>query len=140
VQLIYRLTRQLPSEEKFVALLQIRRAAWSVHNNIAEGNAKRGRAELRRFLDTSIGSLAEIDAMLDTLGTLYDLDLSLCAELESTRRARSTRGYSPSSEGPDVVTPARLRPLPPLPLRPLRRPPATAPAPAPATSRSPASR
>jgi four helix bundle protein len=86
VQLIYRLTRQLPSEEKFVALLQMRRAAWSVHNNIAESNAKRGRAELRRFLDSSIGSLAEIDAMLDTLGTLYDLDRALCAEIEAPRR------------------------------------------------------
>jgi four helix bundle protein len=86
VRLIYRLTKQLPSDEKFVVLLQLRRAAWSVHNNIAEGNAKRGRAELRRFLDNSIGGLAEIDAMLDTLGTLYDLDAALCAELESTRR------------------------------------------------------
>jgi len=40
---IYALTRELPAEERFVAVAQLRRAAWSVSNNIAEGNARRGR-------------------------------------------------------------------------------------------------
>jgi len=61
---IYQLTRQLPQEERYVLIPQLRRAAWSVSNNVAEGNAKLGRRELRRYLDTAIGSLAEIDSMM----------------------------------------------------------------------------
>ena len=39
---------------------QARRAAFSVPANIVEGNAKRGRGELRRFLDVAVGSPAEL--------------------------------------------------------------------------------
>ena len=74
LQEVYGLTKTLPIEEKYVASSQIRRAAWSVTNNIAEGNAKRGRPEMRRFLDIAIGSLAEIDGMVAGLETLYQLD------------------------------------------------------------------
>jgi four helix bundle protein len=43
-------------------------------NNLAEGNAKLGRAERRRFLDISIGSLAEADSMLGVLPDIYLVD------------------------------------------------------------------
>jgi four helix bundle protein len=84
---VYRLTAQLPQDERLVAVTQLRRAAWSVHNNIAEGNAKRGRAERRRFLDVAIGSLAEVAAMVTTLSDLYSLDPALVAGIEELRRA-----------------------------------------------------
>jgi four helix bundle protein len=71
---VYALTRLLPPEERFVTVTQLRRAAWSVVNNIAEGNAKLGARELRRFLDIALGSLAELDSMLVVLGDLYQLD------------------------------------------------------------------
>jgi len=38
----------------------MRRAAFSSAANIAEGSAKRGSRELRRFLDNSLGSLSEL--------------------------------------------------------------------------------
>jgi four helix bundle protein len=86
VRLIYGATKALPTEEKYVASAQLRRAAWSVLNNIAEGNAKLGRSEMRRFFDTALGSLAEIDSMLVTLTDLYAVEPSLMHGFEQLRR------------------------------------------------------
>jgi four helix bundle protein len=61
----YKLTRQFPSEEKFALSQQIRRAATSVHLNIAEGCSRKSTAERKRFFEISRGSLIEIDAVLD---------------------------------------------------------------------------
>jgi four helix bundle protein len=85
------LTRCLPPEEQFVAITQLRRASWSVANNIAEGNARRGRGELRQFFNVAIGSLAEIDGMVDVLPDLYRLDPQLLATIEALRQ-EITRG------------------------------------------------
>ncbi len=83
--MVYKLSRALPVEEKYVAISQIRRAAWSVSNNIAEGNARLGFKERRRFFDTALGSLAEVDSMVDTLCELYDLDSASIREVMDLR-------------------------------------------------------
>jgi four helix bundle protein len=56
----YHLTEAFPKAERYGLTSQMRRAAFSAAANIAEGSAKRGSAELRRHLDVSLGSLAEI--------------------------------------------------------------------------------
>ncbi len=61
---VYTETRQWPPEEKFGLISQARRAAVSAATNIAEGAAKRGPKELRRFLDISMGSLSELEYLL----------------------------------------------------------------------------
>jgi four helix bundle protein len=61
---IYRLTEQWPDRERFGMIAQARGAAFSAAANIAEGAAKRGPREFRRFLDISIGSLAELSYAL----------------------------------------------------------------------------
>jgi four helix bundle protein len=61
---IYRMTDGWPSQERFGVTNQLRRAALSVPTNIAEGAAKRGPREFRRFLDTALGSLSETSYLL----------------------------------------------------------------------------
>lgn len=61
---IYRVTRTFPSDERYGLTSQIRRAAVSIMANIAEGSAKRGAREFRRYLDISIGSLSELTALI----------------------------------------------------------------------------
>lgn len=66
----YRLSRMLPLEEKFGMVPQIRRAALSVHLNVAEGSSRKSRAERKRFFEIARGSVIEIDAALDIASDL----------------------------------------------------------------------
>lgn len=44
---------------------QILRAGLSISSNIAEGCGKRSRSEFRRYLETSLGSLLEVESNLE---------------------------------------------------------------------------
>ena len=56
----YQVTCTFPKPELYGITSQMRRAAVSAPANIAEGVAKRGRTEFRRFLDLALGSLSEL--------------------------------------------------------------------------------
>ena len=70
----YKLSKILPAEEKFSMSSQIRRAALSVHLNIAEGASRKSEVERKRYFEISRGSIIEIDAALDIANELKYLD------------------------------------------------------------------
>ncbi|HRI21805.1 MAG TPA: four helix bundle protein [Panacibacter sp.] len=61
----YKLTKTLPADEKFGMISQIRRAALSVHLNIAEGASRKSENERKRYYEIAWGYIVEIDAALD---------------------------------------------------------------------------
>jgi len=56
---LYKKTVEFPRQEIYGLTSQMRRAAVSIAANIAEGFAKRGRADKARFMNTAEGSLEE---------------------------------------------------------------------------------
>jgi four helix bundle protein len=69
---------------------QVYRAAWSVPANIVEGSKRRGAREFRRFLDITLGSLAEV-----AYGLRVAKDLEIISEEEWTiidqQRAKASK-------------------------------------------------
>ena len=61
----YKETKSFPSEERFGMISQIRRAALSVHLNVAEGCSRKSLSERKRFYEIARGSIIEIDAAID---------------------------------------------------------------------------
>jgi four helix bundle protein len=56
---VYKATLKFPREELYGLTSQVRRAALSVPTNIVEGYSRKGDKELARFINISLGSLAE---------------------------------------------------------------------------------
>ena len=61
----YRLTNTFPPDEKFGMISQVKRAALSVHLNIAEGCSRKSNHERIRFFEISRGSIIEVDTAFD---------------------------------------------------------------------------
>jgi four helix bundle protein len=66
----YKLTKELPSDERFGMISQIRRAALYTHGNIAEGASRKTEVERKRYYEISRGSIIEIDAALNIASDL----------------------------------------------------------------------
>ena len=82
---VYEATDSWPAAERFGLTIQLRRAALSVPTNIAEGAAKRGRREFRRFLDIALGSISEVTYLLRFCRDRGLLSSNAWLELEATR-------------------------------------------------------
>lgn len=85
----YELTYGFPTAERYGLSSQARRAAFSVAANLAEGSAKRGHREFRRFLDMAVGSLSELRY---TLLVARDLGIVTAADWERVESLRSEVG------------------------------------------------
>lgn len=62
--LIYELTRDFPSEERFGLGQQLRRASVSIVSNVAEGYGRRTNPQRYQFLQLSLGSAYETETQL----------------------------------------------------------------------------
>ena len=85
---VYRATgvfRVFPRYELYGLTSQARRAAFSAAVNIVEGSAKRGHREFRRYLDISLGSLAELSYTLQLSRKLGYLPDDVWRELDQLR-------------------------------------------------------
>ena len=74
----YKITKSFPPEERYSLTSQIRRAALSVHLNLAEGASRKSLVERRRFFEISRSSLIEIDAAFDIANDLNYLVKENC--------------------------------------------------------------
>ena len=85
---IYRVTKQLPRDEQYGISAQLRRAALSVPTNLVEGQARKGRRELKQFTAIALGSLAEVEYLLEF--ALGEGLLSAASYDEAERMRKST--------------------------------------------------
>lgn len=59
--LVYRITKNFPSEERFGISSQMRRSSSSIPTNIAEGCGRDTNRDFQRFLQIAYGSANEVD-------------------------------------------------------------------------------
>ena len=64
-KLVYRITSQLPSSERFGLVSQMRRAVVSVASNLAEGAARSSKKEFLQFIYVAQGSASELDTQAE---------------------------------------------------------------------------
>ncbi len=62
---IYRVTETFPRKEQYSLTDQIRRSAVSIPSNIAEGHIRRSDKVFANYLDTALGSAAELSTQLE---------------------------------------------------------------------------
>jgi four helix bundle protein len=58
--IVYRITREFPTGERFGLTNQMRRAAVSIASNIAEGSSRSSRQDFIRFVEIAVGSVFEV--------------------------------------------------------------------------------
>ena len=80
---------------------QVRRAALSVHLNIAEGCSRKSEVERGRFYEIARGSINEVDAALDVankLGYLNDFDATELGDTMNRAYQMISRMIKPQSQ------------------------------------------
>ena len=94
VEAVYLLMKQLPEEEKFGLISQIKRSSVSIPSNIAEGAGRNSKKEFVHFLSVSNGSTTELETQLILVYRLNFADrnkieplLDKCAEIKKMNYA-----------------------------------------------------
>ena len=71
---VYHLTDQLPKDERFGLVSQMRRASVSISSNIAEGSGRATAPDFARFLQIAIGSTCELISQMHIVVLLRMVD------------------------------------------------------------------
>ena len=92
---LYKLAKQLPNEEKFNLASQLRRAALSITNNIAEGHGRWFYLDNARFCRIARGSVQEVVDDLNVCSDEQYCDRNLIGELkvEALALIKRINGY-----------------------------------------------
>ena len=100
---VFEVTSAWPKREWYGLAAQVRKASISVPSNLVEGSAKRGSAEFRRYVDISIGSLAETEYQLRLARDLGFLDEAAWKKLDDliTETGKCLHGLARSLRPPD---------------------------------------
>ena len=83
VKRVYQITSELPKDEKFGLISQMRRAAVSIPSNIAEGAARQGNKDAIKFYIIARASLSELDTQIELCQLLNLLSASGVSLLSS---------------------------------------------------------
>ena len=89
VEQVYKISNNLPNDERFGLISQIRRCSVSIPSNIAEGAGRNSKKEFIHFLSVANGSLSELKTQLLLMVRLKYVSkedilviLSLCNEVQ----------------------------------------------------------
>jgi len=85
---VYKTTAQMPREEIYGLIAQMRSAVVSISSNIAEGSGRASSADKARFFQIAIGSASELESQLlvgRRLGMLGDIEM-LVDHVDKVRR------------------------------------------------------
>ena len=74
VKMVYIVSAELPSDEKFGLKSQIQRCSISVPSNIAEGSGRSTVKDFINFLNISLSSSYELETQLILLNELYKIE------------------------------------------------------------------
>jgi four helix bundle protein len=80
---VYKLTDKFPKSEIFGSVNQMRRSAFSIPSNIAEGWARKYSGEFLQFLSVASGSAAELETQLMITQKLGYGDLASYEKIQS---------------------------------------------------------
>jgi len=112
---VYATQRAFPKYELYALCDQLRRAVVSIPSNIAEGNARQHERERKQFFHVALGSLAEVESLLEVacqLEYITEEELStlelMCSDvgkmlsgLAGVNFQSSTINHRPSTIGTD---------------------------------------
>jgi len=95
---VYKVTKNFPVNEQHGMISQMRRAIVSVAANIVEGYTKSTTKDFIRYLDISLGSLAEIEFYFELSLELGYIDINIYNKFQDQRLevARLLRSFQKS--------------------------------------------
>lgn len=83
---LYKETVRFPKEEMYGLTSQLRRAAISIPCNIVEGMGRQGKNETKQFINIALGSMAEVEYLLEFSMRLKYLEDQTYLNLENMRK------------------------------------------------------